>query len=243
MQPYKIIGRALWVAATVLCVVSAPAARGGSEPVASLPQVPLPDGFTGQWIAEDLRLNGVRASLRSFRGPGETDRVVAHYRDAWQRGAGAVVRRHGDWRVVATRDQDHFLSVHVHAMRDGVEGVVVVSEVPDPHTAPQSGNLPVPPSWLLLGRQEFVDRGRRAETVTLLSRQNVTGARIALVSAFERNGWRVVRDTAAQTLPDGYVLELRNGRRYARVFIARHHRWDRHTLAFATAFETEDDHD
>lgn len=179
----------------------------------------LMPGLSAQWIARDMELNGVPASMRSVSGSLPLVEVLRHYRRQWD---GALLeRRQGEWHVLATRRHGRFLSLRVRGTDTGVDGVLTDSLDPGSASPSLESTLPVPPGLERLAHQTFRDHGSRGENLTLMSRRSVAFERQAFLSLYENDGWVRAADRATLAVPDGHVLELLRGKEQLRIVLYR----------------------
>jgi len=176
-------------------------------------------GLTTQWIAQDMRLNGLPASMRTVQGDRPLAEVLNYYRRLW---SGAIdERRNGEWHVLATRQRNEFISLRLQASAGGVRGVLTVSADPATVAASLDSPLPVPSGITRVSHQAFRDKGSEGENLTLISRRSVAWERQAFVSLYLGEGWAHTEDRVAQSVPDGHVLQFLRGKEQVRVLLYR----------------------
>ena len=176
-------------------------------------------GLSAQWIARDMTLNGVPASMRALSGNVRLHDVLRFYRSAWR---GALDERvEGDWHVLASRQRDRFVSVRLRSIGHGVEGVLTVSLDPGRATPSLESSILVPPGLVRLAHQAFRDGGERGENLTLMSSRSVAYERQAFVSAYRGEGWTLIEDRAAGSVSEGHIVQFAQGKQSLRVVIYR----------------------
>ena len=179
----------------------------------------LMPGLTAQWIARDMDLNGVPASMRTVRGDKPLAEVLSYYRRLW---AGDVhERRQGEWHVLATRQHERFTSLRIRRSGAGVRGILTTSLDPEVASPNLESTLPVPHGLQSLSHQTFRDHGSRGENLTLMSSRSVAYERQAFVSLYEGDNWRRAEDRGTRTVPDGHVLQFLRGKEQVRVVLYR----------------------
>ena len=176
-------------------------------------------GLATQWIARDVELNGLPASMRTMSGARPLQDVLQYYRKLW---AGNLdERQQGEWHVLATRQHDRFASLRLRAHGAGVRGVLTVSLDPASTLPELESRLLVPPGLQTLARQNFRDPGSRGENLTLMSPRSVAYERQAFAALYEGEGWTRAEDRATQTVPDGQVMQFLRGKEQIRVVLYR----------------------
>ena len=176
-------------------------------------------GLTTQWIARDMDLNGLPASMRAISGQRPLSDVLRYYRDEW---SGAIDERQmGEWHVLSTRQRDRFASLRIRARGGGVEGVLTTSVDPAVALPDLSSRLPVPPGLKPLARQRFRDSGSQGENLTLMSPRSVAYERQAFASLYATDGWTVAEDRPTQTVPDGQIMQFLRGKEQVRIVLYR----------------------
>ena len=176
-------------------------------------------GLTAQWIARDMEINGLPASMQTITGNRSLDEVLRYYRRAW---SGAIdERQEGPWTVIATRQGDQFISLRLQGFGRSVRGVLTVSLDPEKATPNSKSELGIPPNLQKLGHQIFRDRGSRGENLTLMSRRSVPYERQAFASLYENDGWTKIEDRTTQSVHDGHVMTFLHGKKQVRVVLYR----------------------
>lgn len=176
-------------------------------------------GLTAKWIAKDMVINGVPASMQSIEGRVRLDDVLRYYRNAWE---GRLDERvEGNWRVLATRDRRQFVSLRLRSGGPGVEGVLTVSLDPSLATPNVASELLVPAGLVRLAHQSFRDPGVDGENLTLMSHRSVAYERQAFESLYRSDGWSSIENRATQSVYDGRVMQFLRGKQQVRVVLYR----------------------
>ena len=179
----------------------------------------LMPGLTAQWIAKDMTMNGVPASIREVRGQRPLDEVLTYYRRHW---AGRIdERRDGDWHTLATMHGDRFASLRLRDTGSGVHGTLTVSLDPALAAADLSTRVPIPPGLTRLASQTFEDRGSSGENLTLMSPRDIAYERQAFASLYSGDGWTRTEDRAMRSVTEGHVLQFLHGKDQVRVVLYR----------------------
>ena len=184
-------------------------------------------GLEAQWIARDMTLNGVPASMRSLHGRRSLADVLTYYRRLGERLCthpctdSVHEYRQGVWHVLAMKQRGTFASLRLRSVDGGVHGVLTTSADPATARVNLSSELPVPSGLTSLSHQSFRDRASGGENLTLLSPRSVAYERQAFVALYQNDGWTPAEDRAAKTVPDGHVLQFLRGKEQVRVVLYR----------------------
>ena len=176
-------------------------------------------GMSAQWIAKDVTINGLPASMRSVQVSLPLSEVLRYYRQQW---AGRIDERvEGQWHVLATRHRDRFVSLRLRASGNSVQGILTDSRDPDSAVPGLDSALPVPPGLVRLSHQVFRDGPARGENLTLMSSRSVAYERQAFDAIYRGEGWVNIEDRAAHTVADAHVLQFLRGKQSARIVFYR----------------------
>lgn len=176
-------------------------------------------GLSAQWIAQDLTINGLPASIRSVQGRLPLAEVLRYYRQHW---AGRIDERvEGEWHVLATRHRDRFVSLRLRESGNGVQGVLTDSRDPASAVPKLDSTLSVPPGLVRLSHQVFRDGPARGENLTLMSSRSVAYERQAFDALYRGEGWVRIEDRAARSVTDAHVLQFLRGKQNARIVLYR----------------------
>lgn len=176
-------------------------------------------GLATQWIARDMELNGVPATMRTVRSHRPLAEILRYYRRQW---AGAIDERiEGEWHVLATRQRKQFVTLRLRQSGTQVHGVLTVSLDPGVASPSLKSTIPVPPGIERLAHQAFRDEGARGENLTLMSRRSVSYERQSFAALYQNGGWTRIEDRATRTVPDGHVLQFLRGKEQIRIVLYR----------------------
>lgn len=177
----------------------------------------LMPGLSTEWIARDMHLNGVPASIRSVSGRRSLDQVLDYYRRQW---AGRIaIRRAGSWRVLAMKSGTQFASLRIRSLGAGVQGVLTVSLDPDRATPTLDSELRIPSGLERLSHQVFNDPGSQGENLTLMSRRSVVFERQAFCALYQTDGWTMLEDRPTSSVRGGHVLTFLRAKEQVRVVL------------------------
>lgn len=103
-----------------------------STPVsAEWPQLDAPPGAYVEWVADDMKLNGVSMRIRRFTSKAPVAEIIAFYRHRWKDRLPPVENVVGEWTIIGKQQGDYYLTVQVkNAGRGGSEGLLGISELP-----------------------------------------------------------------------------------------------------------------
>ena len=215
-----------------------PAVRSGLATVLALlgvapghaASIELMPGASAIWIAKDISLGGIPASIEAVRHAEPIDRVIDFYRHAWERYAEVQIIGSGAQRIVSTRYRNRFISLQLESGPSGTDGILITSEEPGDDTAPDA-TLLLPPSAHLLSQQSHRDAGKLTETLTLHSERDAAMFSADLAIEWQAAGWQTVRDLPATRPDSGRQLTLVRGSERLDAYVARDRKWDNATLA------------
>lgn len=207
---HTVLTLALW-----LC-----AARSLAGPIDRLPSVPAPPQAQVEWIAQDMRMNGLAMSLRAFRCPTSTEETLRFYESWWaSQGSGREAhsfRSHTrDWEVLALTSAAHHISIQVRSTNTGTEGTIAVSPNPKRAKLKLDTQFPLTDALKIENLQQYEDEGTRAEHITAKSRRSVSMEEVALQERLKRNGWTILRSHRASL--DSHILQGQKGRELAHI--------------------------
>ncbi|MBV1880582.1 MAG: hypothetical protein KUG82_03070 [Pseudomonadales bacterium] len=158
----------------------------------SLPSLDVIPGATSQWIAETMAINGLPMSIKEFKFLGSEDSVKQFYRSRWKtKGHGKTTeQRLGFDTILGYELNGYYYSVQFHKDGKVVIGRLTVSEIPNSeNTRKQKTDFPMPPNSRLMKKMEYLDQGRRSETLTIASRRSVNSATYYVENQLQSDGW------------------------------------------------------
>ena len=209
-------------AAFILFFVSA---AGHTESLKLMP------GATATWLAKDMNLNGIPASIQSLRFRDPIDDVVAYYRARFRQSGQVIERPRGEWTVLATRIDKRFVSLQLKADAGATVGIATFTDLPDEDATRYRGALPIPQGVDVLSHQRHNDDGRNAETVTLGAGLSVANLSATIAHAFESEGWVQSLNQPAQTFSDGHVLRFSGPPGVVDITVGYDKKWSDQSLA------------
>jgi hypothetical protein len=152
-------------------------AYGARDPLDfSLPEIEIMPGATWQGMGQRMALNGVPMSAKIFSYRGRIEDVEQYYLDLLRsKGHGKLKQTRLGERVILGYQLGEFhYSIQMAQAGGVVEGKAVVTPSPLEFRTSMKTTLPVPPRSTVLSKVESLDAGRRAETLTMDSRFDVS---------------------------------------------------------------------
>lgn len=193
--------------------------------------VPLMPNTRQAWIAKNIELDGVTASVRSIYHRDPIEQVTAYYEQAWANHGPVHISEDGQQRVIAAQHRDKFVSLQIESGADGTYGVLIISDPPIPGTVDEV-QLPLPEGFIVLSTQTHRDGSDDAQTITLHSSQSVERVSAELVNQWRTHGWTLLRKTPFKHSANGREVRMKKGNQHIQAYIAQDKRWNNSTLAF-----------
>lgn len=183
------------------------------------------------WIAKNIELDGVPASVRSIFHRDSVEQIIAYYQQAWSHYGPVHIGKTNQHPVIATQYRDKFVSLQLESGVDGTYGVLIVSETPIPGTV-NDVRIPLPSNVMVLNTQTHQDGLKDAQTVTLHSSGSVERVSAELVDKWRTHGWTLLRKTPFKHMQQGREVRMKKGNERLLAYIAQDKRWNNSTLAF-----------
>jgi len=147
---------------TVLAALLALASAGAHAD--GWPDVPMPDGAQGEWVARDMVNNGLPMRASRYQVPMTPAQLVEYLRRAWN--GMVVVDEIGEQTIVGHAQDDHYVTVDIR--REGTGSVAQVGIVrmsaQRPSTAPGK-DFPRPSGSRVVNDIEYIDEPGRTLSV------------------------------------------------------------------------------
>lgn len=201
-------------------VLSSYASAGSVErSVRELPEIAPPPQAEVQWIAKNMRHNGLPMKLQAFRSRLSAAEVLRHYEAniAHDSTREHVRSRNGAWQILAFKDARSFVTIQARDTASGSVGTIVVSSTPAVTKLSLRTRFPVPPSLRIVNLQEYDDDGIESEHISLVSARAPHLEAASCAQLLSRVGWSIVLDAPAQTIAGGRVIEAQKGAEHARL--------------------------
>jgi hypothetical protein len=217
------IRKKIWpaIVASMICVTSQAGAI--ARVTAALPEVPPPPQGQEQWIAKNMRMNGLPMTLKAFQSRLSPDELFNYYESQAYRWGHSEYRRatNRDWRLLGIKSSRHYITVQARATIAGSEGTIAVSPTPTRATVNIVSRFPRPKTARLLSLQEYEDAGIESEHLSLSSPRAVAIEAEAFAQELTRAGWQVIRQQPMQTAARGVVIEAQRGAQQALLTLQR----------------------
>jgi hypothetical protein len=158
-----------------------------------LPDIEVMPGANWYTLGERMALNGVPMAAKMFTYNGRIQDVEQYYLD-WLR-----TRGHGKLKQTRLQDQvilgyqlgEYQYSIQMRYANGAVEGKAMVTSSPLKFKPSMKTTLPLPPRSSVLSKVESLDAGRRAETLTVDSRFDVTYVMEFYMDQLSQDGWQL----------------------------------------------------
>ena len=165
----------------------------GTDPLQKdLPELEVIPGASSQWIAQKMAINGLPMSIREFKYKGTAKDVRRYYTTRWRtKGHGKTTEQTlGFDTILGYELRGHYFSVQYYEQDGLVIGKLAVSEVPNSRNfRKQKTDFPLPPGSKLVRKVEYLDYGRRSETLTIESRRSLNSAAGYIGGQLTNTGW------------------------------------------------------
>ncbi|HET9389301.1 MAG TPA: hypothetical protein VFO44_06615 [Steroidobacteraceae bacterium] len=180
-----------------LIVLAGTAGVRAAEP---WPEMPAPPKAKVQWIAQDMRVNGVPTRVWQFESRASRQEVIAYYTAYWA-GDGAGGYEHkpsvhalGDATVIGQVHGPYLMNVKVEdGPKASSKGLISVAQVlgSKPDHAP--GLVPLMPGGHVVSVVESRDPGKQSRQVLVLTPQPVASVIQFYRASFLNAGWKQVQ--------------------------------------------------
>jgi hypothetical protein len=187
----------------------------------ALPDLAAPPQGTAQWIARNMRMNGLPMTLKAFQSQLSPEAVLGHYESQLKSSSSHETHRlmKSPWHVLMFRSHDHFITVHARAASAGSEGTILVSPALDPALLRIRSDFPRPPTARIVNLQEYDDAGMRSEHISLSSDRTPFLEAQAFSQLLIRDGWTMTDTRPTHETHRGFVLEAQREAEHALLVI------------------------
>jgi hypothetical protein len=184
-----------------------------------LPEIEVPPGATTAWIAKKMLRNGLPMSIRGFATSDSTDEVATFFMHEWRKKALSPVREEfkNGRKTVGVLKGDYYVTVQTFPSRRGSEGFIVVSKDPQSSTPTKSTKLPLPHSLRVVTKDEYLDSGIVAESLTAVSDRSIRIESRELSRRLRREGWSEVEGVSDRRSLDINMMEFQNNSQHIQV--------------------------
>lgn len=200
---------------TLLFGLLALSSAGAAEP---WPEIPSPPKAKVQWVADNMRVNGVPTRVMQFQSQEGRNDIVEYYRAFWSGGypTKPSVTALGASTVISQRHGPYFMTVKVEDASGGSShGLIAVSRVGGSKVELNAGDLPLMPGAKVVSVVESSDPGKHNREVVVLSRQTPQSVLQFYQSFYENAGWRQVQNNdlsgSAKSPRGTFVVFARDG--------------------------------
>jgi hypothetical protein len=192
------------------------------------PEVPNPPRSSVEWVAKDIRVNGMHSRIEHFGSELMPDELLAYYRRLWSTSRPdeppAKEVSAAGWMSIATLRSHYQLAVQVRAgSHGGSDGLISVADLSDlrPDYVPQDW-----PRWsdaTIMQVTESVDGPKLSQTVSAISSDSLSAVVEHYRQAFSRQGFLVAQEhaTSATGSTRGWLALLNKGTKTVDLAIAQ----------------------
>ncbi|MFK7888011.1 MAG: hypothetical protein AB8G16_14220 [Gammaproteobacteria bacterium] len=144
--------------AALLCVAA-------TDPLkVNLPELDEMKGMETSWAAQNMAMNGVPMSIKTFTSRRSAQKVLDFYEREWREaGLSPRLEGYGDYQTLGAGEDNVYFSIQVRDRRGGSEGRITVSRQiasPSRETA-----FPLPRKTTTVSKIDSLDAGTRAESI------------------------------------------------------------------------------
>lgn len=184
-----------------------------SRTTEALPILSAPPQGQAQWIAKNMRMNGLPMTLKVFESRLTPDAVLSHYESSLKTKGTHESRRttNAPWQVLMLKSADHFITVHARAVAHGSEGTILVSPAIEPASLRMRTEFPRPASARIVNLQQYDDDGVQSEHISLSSNRAAFTELHDFSQLLISEGWTVIDTRPTQEVQRGFVLEAQRG--------------------------------
>jgi hypothetical protein len=183
----------------------------------ALQSLPAPPQGQMQWIARNMRMNGVPMTLQSIQSRLSPDALFDFYESSTRAQAHAEYRRsvNGEWHLLAISSLRRYVTIQVRPTIAGSEGTVTASTLPSPAGPLQSSEFPRPVTSRIVNLQEYDDAGIQSECISLQSSRSAAIEAWAFSTALTHSGWQIIRRESMRKTVGGIAIEAQRGAQQA----------------------------
>lgn len=215
------ITRSFRLLVTALALWSLPASSERIPTPRSLPDLNAPPQGSTQWIARNMRMNGLPMTLKAFNSRLSPAGVLAYYESQLKTSSSHETRRmmKSPWQVLMFRSHAHFITVHARATIGGSEGTILVSPALDPAALHVRTDFPRPSTARIVNLQQYDDAGMQSEHISLSSGRTPFVEAQAFSQLLTRDGWTLISTRPTHETHRGFVLEAQREAEHALLVI------------------------
>ena len=214
------------VIAVLATIAILPAYAGPGVGFKSAPlRLPVPPQSEVQWVAKDMRMNGVPMTLQWVQSR-LAPVVLLDYYETQARAFGSSEHRRstsGEWQLLAIKSPRRYVTLQVRATIAGSEGTITTSELPLPLVEKLASNFPRPPTSRIVSLREYDDDGIQSEHISLLSTRGLALEARTFSEELVRAGWTILRQHPMRQVAAGVAIEAQRGAEQAFLTLQPHH--------------------
>jgi hypothetical protein len=190
------------------------------------PEVPTPPRSKVEWIADNVKYNGLPMRVQRFESKVSIQELLAFYRAHWtQKDVLPVENKVKDWYVIGMPHGPFFMTVQVKEAAGGsTEGMIGVSSLEAKIAVPPIGNFPKIGTTRVLSVVESKDPGKSSRQLVLTNERSVSENRSFYESQLNYAGWSKIQGGLAdgqKPSDSGYFAIFTKGKEQIDLAIAR----------------------
>jgi len=185
---------------TALIVLSGTAPLRAAE---AWPEMPAPPKAKVQWIAQNMRVNGIPTRVWQFQSRASRQEVIAYYTAYWSGdGAGGYdhkpsVHALGDATVIGQVHGPYLMNVKIEdGPKSSSKGLISVAQVLGSKPDHDPGQVPLMPGGHVVSVVESSDPGKQSRQVLILTPQPLASVIQFYRASFLNGGWKQVQGDA-----------------------------------------------
>jgi hypothetical protein len=181
------------VASVALTLLFSGAAR--AQNATPWPELPLPPHSKTDWVAQDMKVNGVPMRVIHFESTVSRAEVAAYYTAHWSGGyrGKPSVQVQGDETVVGQMHGPYFMTLKVDERPKGAsEGFLSVSRIAGVKADLSPGDLPLMPGARVVSVVESNDPGKRSRQLVVAQDAGVDMSANYYQATLGNRGWQVI---------------------------------------------------
>ena len=198
-------------------------AASGQEKAVPCPEFPVPHVGQVQWVAENMRMNGMPMQIKELTTEQTPQQVIAFYRQRW---SDAPPYSHeyevSGMPAIATLRKECFYTVQVMAHGRGAKALLGVSTKPDGGQVKKPGTgFPNMAGSTVLNDIDHYDSGKTGRTIMLTNTYSPEANLNFYRRTMAEEGWGAVMDRTVQGAKGvSHVLVMKRGYHEANLTIS-----------------------
>jgi hypothetical protein len=195
MSPFRFPSTLSWAGWLALALLGAARAQT-SEP---WPEVPLPPHAKVEWVADQMKVDGIPMRVMRFESTARRSEVVAYYTAHWSGGyvTKPSVKPMDEATLVGQAHGPYYMTVKVSDRpHDGSWGFISVSQMLGHRPERSAGGLPLMPGARILSVVESADPGKHSRELIAMQDAGPDSASKYYEAALQNAGWHLVQKSS-----------------------------------------------